>query len=86
MLLETQRTLHAKDTMAQLPMHELELYNGILAVRYLTNITPPVSHCVALHCSARCKDLRVLSSLMPHCHCDNSSHACKGHPGAAAHA
>ena len=44
MLLETQRALHAKETMAQLPMHELELYDGILAVRFLTHITLPASH------------------------------------------
>ena len=52
MLLETQRAQHAKDTMAQLPMHELELYDGILAVRYVTNITLPASHCTAWHCIA----------------------------------
>lgn len=82
MLLETQRPQHAKDIMAQLPMHELELYDGILAVRHLT------LHCVALRCIslATGKDLRVLNGLMPHRHCDGSSHACKGHSGMAAHA
>ena len=82
MLLETQRPQHAKDIMAQLPMHELELYDGILAVRCST------LPCAALRrtCIAKYKDLRVLTSLMLHCHCDGSSHARKGHPGMAAHA
>ena len=31
-VLETRHPSHAKDIVAALPMHELELYNGILAV------------------------------------------------------
>ena len=31
-LVETQRPSHAKDILAALPMHELELYDGVLAV------------------------------------------------------
>ena len=32
MVVETRHPLHAKDIVAALPMHELELYDGILAV------------------------------------------------------
>ena len=32
MLVETQRPSHATDIIAALPMHELELYDGVLAV------------------------------------------------------
>ena len=62
-VVETRHPSHAKDIVAALPMHELELYNGILAVIFC-HTTTSLACCATLRRSATQPGCHICGAIM----------------------
>lgn len=65
MVVDTRHPLHAKDIVAALPMHELELYDGILAVIFGRR-TPSLTCFYALQCSETQLVCHICGAIIPY--------------------